>query len=611
MNKPVDKDVLSASKQWLKGQKATAGRWLTYSIVLSIGAGICLIAQSAILAYVVNQLVFLNQHWQTQQTPLLLILALMLCRVLLIKYTEKTAFNGAKRIKLALRKNLYEKLQQLGPSYVEQQHSAELAELLHQGVEALEAYYAKYLPAVAFCAIIPLAVLAVVLPIDWLTAIIFFVTAPLIPMFMILIGLKAEKLNQQHWQQLSRMSNHFLDVLQGMSHLKLFNASRAEANAIANIADNFRRSTMSILKIAFLSSFALEFLATLSVAMVAVTVGFRLYWGELDFAIGFMLLLLAPEFYIPFRNLGTQYHAKMKGVAAATQMLKILNEKPAQNTEGAFKEPLAHPSVQALSDDSKFYIHYRNVSFSYPDRPRALSHVSLHINQPGMYAFVGPSGAGKSTLIDLLLGFLTPSSGEIIVNQQDLSKFERKTWQQHLAWVPQNPQLIFGTLLENIQLANPNANIEQVKKAAKLAGVDQFVDQLDQGWQHRIGEQGVGVSGGQKQRIAMARVFLKGAPILILDEPSAHLDEQTELWLRSTLQHYAKDHYVFIVAHRLKHISDCNTIFVVNDGQIEAQGSHQSLLSSSALYRQLTQCSSDDAINQPSELLPIKGGSDE
>ena len=599
MTKVVDKELLSASKEWLKLQKSLAGNSLTLSIILSIAAGICLIAQSAVLAYVVNQLVFLEKHWQELQSLLLVLIALILTRVVLVKYTEKLAFAGAKKIKLQLRESLYQKLQVLGPSYIDQQHSAALAELLHQGVESLEAYYAKYLPAVAFCAIIPLSILAVVLPVDWLTAIIFLVTAPLIPMFMILIGLKAEKLNQQHWQQLARMSNHFLDVLQGMSHLKLFNASRAEAAAIAKIADNYRRSTMSILKIAFLSSFALEFLATLSVAMVAVTVGFRLYWGELDFAIGFMLLLLAPEFYLPFRNLGTQYHAKMKGVAAAEQMLAILNEQPVQTGSATFEQSAINIAKNAENPAHSFDIEYKNVSFEYADKRSALSDISLQINEPGMYAFVGPSGAGKSTLIDLLLGFLTPSKGEILVNQQSLAQLDRKSWQQHLAWVPQNPQLIFASLLQNIQLANPAASVEEVKQAAHLAGVDQFVDNFKDGWQHLIAERGVGVSGGQKQRIAMARVFLKDAPILILDEPSAHLDETTEAWLKQTLKHYAKDHYVFVVAHRLHSIVDCKKIFVLDEGKIAAQGSHEALLNTSTLYQQLFSASSTDDTFKP------------
>ncbi len=606
MSTKSDKAQLVASKKWLKLQKSLAGNSLTASVVLSIGAGLCLIGQSAVLAYVVNQVVFLERQWQQLNSWLLLLIALILLRVLLVKYTEKLAFKGANKIKLQLRETLYQKLQVLGPAYVDQQHSAALAQLLHQGVDSLEAYYAKYLPAVAFCAIIPLAILAIVFPVDWRTAIIFFVTAPLIPMFMILIGLKSEKLNQQHWQKLSRMSNHFLDVLQGMSHLKLFNASRAEAAAIAKIADGYRRSTMSILKIAFLSSFALEFLATLSVAMVAVTVGFRLYWGELDFAIGFMMLLLAPEFYLPFRNLGTQYHAKMKGVAAAEQMLEIINAQPLQTGSSLFQTGQPETGNSASGTGQRFEIEYKNVSFEYAAQRKALKSVSLKIDQPDMYAFVGPSGAGKSTLIDLLLGFLSPSQGEILVNQQSLATLDRKSWQQHLAWVPQNPQLIFASLLENIQLANPNASVEQVKQAAHLAGVDQFVDNFKEGWQHPITEQGGGVSGGQKQRIAMARVFLKDAPILILDEPSAHLDAETEAWLKRTLKAYAKDHYVFIVAHRLHSIVDCNAIFVLDDGQIVAQGSHTQLLDSSDLYQHLFAAS-----NTYNERAKTEGTADE
>ena len=577
MDKPSSKTALSAAKSWLKQQRHYAGHLLTLSMVCSIVAGFCLIAQAALLAHVVSQIMFAESHWQQQQTPLLALLALMLCRVLLSKYTEQFAFRGASEIKLALRKELYLKLTQLGPSYVEQQHSAALSEVLHTGVEALESYYARYLPAVAFCAIMPLAILAVVLPVDWLTGLIFLVTAPLVPLFMILIGLKAEQLNQKHWQQLSRMSNHFLDILQGLAQLKLFNASRAESAAIASIADQYRRSTMSILKVAFLSSLALEFLATMSIAMVAITVGFRLYWGELDFSVGFMLLLLAPEFYLPFRNLGQAYHAKMKGVAAAQQMLQILQATPLRSGTKIFTE----------SADKHLSISYQQVSFAYPEQRQALHNLSLKIESPGLYAIIGPSGAGKSTMIDTLLGFLQPSEGCITINGEDLAQLERASWQQQLAWVPQNPQLIYGSLLQNIQLADPSASMAQVKAAATKAGVDQFIDQLEHGWQQPIGERGAGISGGQRQRIAMARVFLKQAPILILDEPSAHLDADTQRWLVESLNDYAQQHTVIVIAHRLQSIQQAKTIFLLNQGTLSAQGSHSDLQLHSSLYREL------------------------
>ncbi len=583
MATPTEQQYLKPTKNWLKKQKNLAGNLLTFSMVSSIAAGICLIVQAAILSYSVDQLVFKKSHWSELNTPLLALLGLMLIRAVLAHYTEYFAFQGATKIKLALRRELYCKLTQLGPAFIEQQHSAALTELLHQGVESLEEYYAKYLPAVAFCAIIPIAILAVVVPVDWLTGLIFLVTAPLIPLFMILIGLKAEQLNQQHWQQLSRMSNHFLDILQGLAQLKLFNASRAEAKAIASIADKYRRSTMSVLKVAFLSSFALEFLATLSVAMVAVTVGFRLYWGELDFAVGFMLLLLAPEFYQPFRQLGSTYHAKMKGVAAAEKMLEILQTEPSQLAE----EPLQDKALTIFSCQPELTIEFNKVSFNYTKNRVALADVSLQITEPGLYAIIGPSGAGKSSLIDLLLGFLQPSSGTILINRQHLSRIERSSWQRQLAWVPQNPQLIYGSILENIQLADPNASIEQVKTAGAAAGVDRFVHQFACGWDHLIVEQGVGVSGGEKQRIAMARVFLKRAPILILDEPSAHLDAATANWLESTLEEYAKDHYVILISHRLNSIKKSKNIFLLDQGELLAQGTHRELLATSTLYKAL------------------------
>lgn len=583
MKKPASTAELSRAKQWLKQQKSIAGRSITASIVTSILAGFCLIAQTAALAYLVNQVVFLDQQWLDHTLALSVLLVLILIRILFVKYTEQLAFKGATKIKLSLRNSLYDKLITLGPSYVSEQQSPQLAQLLQQGVEELEAYYARYLPAVAFCAIIPLSILAVVLPIDWLTGLIFLVTAPLVPMFMILIGLKAESLNQKHWQQLNRMSNHFLDVIQGLAQLKLFNASRAEAQAIADIADKYRRSTMGILKIAFLSSFALEFLATLSIALVAVIVGFRLFWGELDFAIGFMMLLLAPEFYLPFRNLGTQYHAKMKGVAAAQQMLEILNATPAHSGQGKAK----------LNANNQLSIRFNDVSFNYPNKEAAISGINLTIDGPGLYGVIGPSGAGKSTLIDLLLAFLQPQHGHISINQQSLTDIDKKHWHQHLAWVPQNPQLIYGSIRDNIQLGDVNASTEQVLAAAQQSGVDQFVNDFDDGWQHLITEHGSGISGGQKQRIAMARALLKQADILVLDEPSAHLDNETEQWLNQSIAQYAKDHIVIVIAHRLHTVKDAKTILLLNDGQLWAQGTHQQLLASSDLYAQLIAANGD------------------
>jgi ATP-binding cassette subfamily C protein CydD len=350
--------------------------------------------------------------------------------------------------------------------------------------------------------------------------------------------------------------------------------------------------------------------------MIAVTIGFRLFWGELDFSIGFMLLLLAPEYYLPFRNLGAQYHAKMKGVAAAEQMLAIMETTPRHSGEQAFNfmTDTAQPtssqtySNHALSNNTlinkfKLDISYHNLSFNYPDGRKALKDISLSIKQPGLYAIIGPSGAGKSTLIDLLLAFLPAKSGQIIINGQDLANLKRAQWQKNIAWVPQNPQLFFGSILENIQIADPSASSEQVMIAARKAGVDQFIDSFKDGYQHIIQEQGVGISGGQRQRIAMARVFLKQAPLLILDEPSAHLDAQTQQWLTHTLAMYAKQHYVLVVAHKLHTIKNANTIFLLNQGELAASGSHQQLLQQSALYNLLL-----NAQTNPDEMLIASKG---
>jgi ATP-binding cassette subfamily C protein CydD len=471
-----------------------------------------------------------------------------------------------------MRANLLEKITRLGPAFTEQKGHGAMLNTLHDGVEALHDYYANYLPSVAYSALIPLAILVVIFPTDWQAGLIFLFTAPLIPFFMILVGHKAEQLNQARWQQLAVLGNYFFDRVRGLTQLKLFNATKRELTQIAKISDDFRHATLSVLKIAFLSSFALEFLATISVALVAVIIGFRLFFGTLDFATGFVVLLLAPEFYLPLRKLGNHYHARLEGISAAGDMLEIL-----QTPESSSSEPkkTAPSGFTCLTNSSAITL--KKLNFTYPDSNEGLHDVSLCLSATGMVAFVGASGAGKSTLFDCLLGFHPQVIPHVNVNNLPLCENDIPSWQQGIAWIPQQPTLFYTTIKENILLAKPNATMEEVKRAAQQAGALDFIELLPNGFDTLLGEQGEGLSGGQKQRIALARAFLKQAPILMLDEPTAHLDSATEFSVQHAINEYAKSHLVLVIAHRLNTLKKASNIVLLDNGRIVQQGDYQSL----------------------------------
>ena len=561
-------------RAFLKTHSNHAGSLLKISIALGTFNALLMIASAYLVARSIHLVMFEHANLATI-TPLLWPLAaLILGRGILLGFSQRISAQAALKIKTSMRHALLEKLTLLGPSYIEQQGHGATLNTLHNGVEALHDYYANYLPSVAYSALIPLAILMVIFPTDWKAGLIFLFTAPLIPFFMILVGHKAEQLNQQRWQQLAVLGNYFFDRLQGLTQLKLFNATTRELKQIAKISDDFRHATLNVLKIAFLSSFALEFLATISVALVAVIIGFRLFFGTLDFSTGFVVLLLAPEFYLPLRQLGSHYHARLEGISAAADMLKILNEplpaKDLENIQPNTQNSLNLPSIEQLNID--------NLNFHYPQSNEGVNNINLTFAGTGLYAIVGQSGAGKSTLLDCLLGFHPQVIGAVTVNQQQLAASHIKQWQQHIAWIPQQPTLLFNSIKANLLLAKPDATLTQLETAAEQAGALEFINQLPEGFDTQIGEQGEGLSGGQKQRIALARAFLKQAPILILDEPTAHLDSQTEQQVQAAINHYAQQHLVVVIAHSLNTIAQAKQVIVMKDGAVIEQGSFKTLI---------------------------------
>ena len=574
---------------WLKYQKKYAHGKLSRAIALGSLNGLLMIIQTAMLAYLIDLVIFpseeptlansLGKSITTEGAPFsetslisMALVAIVFCRAALGYFSECYSRRGAMDIKANIRSRLLNRLFQFGPAYTETKGSAKLSHLLHQGIDSLEDYFADYLPVIAYCAVIPLAILIAVFPIDWQSGLILLITAPMVPFFMILIGHKAQRLNQEHWAKLQRMSSHFLDIIQGLTQLKIFNASRREIAAVKKISDDYGDETMGILKIAFLSSFVLEFLASISIALVAVILGFRLYYGDVGYVFALWVLLLAPEFYLPFRQLGTQYHAKMAGVTAAEDLVEILSKPQVHySLEEKFTAPFEISLVQA--------------EFAYPERSNALTQVNLEFSSQGLYAVIGESGSGKSTLIDMVLGFVEPDFGQVAVNGQPLTAANRDHWLKHCGWISQQAQVFYGSLAFNIALSD-NYQDDLVVEALEKAGLASFVQTLEQGIESGIGEDGAGLSGGQAQRLALARVFYHQPDVLILDEPTSHLDQQTEQIITASINAYAENHIVIVIAHRLHTVIDAKKIIVLEQGKVIETGTHQELLNHDGYYAQ-------------------------
>jgi ATP-binding cassette subfamily C protein CydD len=565
------------ARRWLSAQHHLAGPTLNLAVGLGLAGGLLLIWQAWLLARVVNGAVIegtpLSGLWPWLW-PLLGVFAL---RAAIAWGAEQIAFAAAARVKLALRERLYRHLQALGPVYLQGERSGELSGLLVDGVEKLEAYYARYLPQMALAALVPLAILAFVFPMDWISGLVMLLTAPLIPLFMILIGKGAERLNRKQWRELARMNAHFLDVIQGLTTLKLFNASRREAQVIAAISDAHRRSTMGVLRVAFLSSLVLEFFATVSIAVVAVLIGFRLLWGEMDFLHGFFVLLLAPEFYLPLRQMGTHYHARMEAIAAAERIVEVLETA----VPAAPAEPVTVPAK------GPFELCFEQVAFDYPGGRTALSGTSFRIAPGERVALVGPSGSGKSTTVNLLLGFLRPTAGRVLINGLELAQMAHTDWLRQVAWVPQRPRLFHGTVLDNIRLGRPEADMAAVEAAARQAHAEEFIQRLPQGYDTPVGEGGQGLSGGQIQRIALARAFLKDVPLVLLDEPTASLDPQSEALVQAAIERLAAGRTLLVVAHRLATVRRADRIIVLKQGRVAESGGHAELIAAGGLYAKL------------------------
>ncbi len=561
-------------------QARSARLYLALTIGFGTLAGFILVGQALLLSQIVTDVFLAGKTLSHVQPQLLLLLVLSVARAGFSWGVEVAAQKTSGQVKHSLRQRLIRHLFILGPAYTSGERSGELTNTVVEGVEALEAYFSQYLPQLAMAALVPLTILIFILPLDLTSGLVLLLTAPLIPFFMILIGDAANRLTQRQWKSLSRMSAHFLDSLQGLTTLKLLGRSRDQTRVIAAISDQFKQTTLGVLRVAFLSALVLEMVATISTAVVAVGIGLRLLYGRLIFEQAFFVLILAPEFYLPLRMLGTRFHAGMSGVAAAERIFEILDTPSRQ----------IKPSTLQTRDPSehRFDIHLQNVHHSYDNGHRGALHgLTLQIAPGEKVAIVGPSGSGKSTIAHLLLRFIDPDSGSITIDGQPLDSVDITAWRSQIAWVPQNPYLFNTSVGENIRLADPNATEEEVIRAAQQAHAHEFIQALPQAYDTLLGERGSRLSGGQAQRVALARAFLKQAPFLILDEATANLDPEIEAHLQQAMEHLLQDRTALIIAHRLGVVQSADTIHVIAGGRVIETGSHTALLEEDGLYSRL------------------------
>lgn len=580
MNKSRQKRLLG----WLRQQRASGATALRLAALCGFASALVLIAQAWLMATLLQQLVVSDRPRSSLVTQFLLLLFCFLLRAGFNYGREMAGFRAGLAIRRALRRQLLDRIDALGPAWIQGRPAGSWSTLLLEQIEQLQEYYARYLPQMTLAVAIPCAILLAVFPVNWAAGLILLVTAPLIPLFMALVGMGAADASRRNFLALSRLSGDFYDRLRGRDTLRLFHRAAAEKQAIAASTDSFRQRTMDVLRLAFLSSAVLEFFASLAIAVVAVYFGFS-YLGEFNFGhygtgvtlfAGFLALILAPEFFQPLRDLGTFYHAKAQAAGAADALETFLQATPDARPQGP---------VRPWCDEAPLTLTAEDLVVMSPGGHALTQPLNFTLRAGCRVALVGESGAGKTVLMNALLGFL-PWQGVLRANGVDLRHIDRAEWQRQLAWVGQNPQLPAQTLRDNLM---PDRPVEESRLQAVLAqaGVSALLTSLPLGLDTPTGEDGVGLSVGQAQRIAVARALLKPAKLLLLDEPGSGLDSTSEYHVMQALNQAARQQTTLMITHQLHDLAQWDEVWVMQQGALVQQGSWQQLSREPGLLQEM------------------------
>ncbi|ELT4687818.1 cysteine/glutathione ABC transporter permease/ATP-binding protein CydD [Salmonella enterica] len=580
MNKTRQKELT----RWLKQQSVISQRWLNISRLLGFMSGVLIVAQAWIMARILQHMIMENIPREALLLPFILLILVFVLRAWVVWLRERVGFHAGQHIRFEIRRQVLDRLQQAGPAWIQGKPAGSWATLVLEQIDDMHDYYARYLPQMALAVCVPLLIVAAIFPSNWAAALILLGTAPLIPLFMAMVGMGAADANRRNFLALARLSGHFLDRLRGMETLRIFGRGEAETESIRAASQDFRQRTMEVLRLAFLSSGVLEFFTSLSIALVAVYFGFS-YLGELNFgyygtgvtlAAGFLALILAPEFFQPLRDLGTFYHAKAQAVGAADSLKTFL------------ETPLAHPArgEVELAENEPVTIDAVNLIITSPEGKTLAGPLNFSLAAGERAVLVGRSGSGKSSLLNVLSGFLS-YQGSLRINGVELRDLSPESWRQHLSWVGQNPQLPAATLRENVLLARPDASEQELYAALDAAWVSEFLPLLPQGVDTPLGNHASRLSVGQAQRVAVARALLNPCQLLLLDEPAASLDAHSEQRVMQALKAASKRQTTLMVTHQLEDLADWDAIWVMQDGAIVEQGSYAELSAANGAFATL------------------------
>ncbi|MGG1615246.1 thiol reductant ABC exporter subunit CydD [Paenibacillus sp. NRS-1782] len=562
---------------------------------LSLAQGAAVIAQAIFLAKAVT--ILFDKHPLVMAWPsLALFFAAFAARHTMIWLQRRTAGRFAEASGASLRERLLARLFERGPVFAAKEGSGKLVTLALDGVDRFRTYLELSIPRMIDMMCVTILLLVSVFTLDIISGVILTATMPILIGFFILLGLAARKQADKQWRSYRLLSHHFTDSLRGLQTLRFLGRSREHGETVGKVSDQYRTATMRTLRVAFLSSFALDFFSMLSVAFVAVGLGLRLISGSVGLEAALAVLILAPEYFMPVRQLGSDYHASLDGKEAWGTMRSILGteNEAAQPTDsvdiltGSDRTDNAKCDGNALNITGQDTIRLSDICLLNEGGSARLDHISAsvepHVNMIGI---VGVSGAGKTTLLSILGGFADPTSGELNVNGWALASDTQAEWQRHIAYIPQHPYLFSASLADNIRFYEPEASNEQVEWAIDAVGLRELVDGLPNGWDEPIGEAGRTLSGGQAQRIALARALLSNRPVILLDEPTAHLDIETEWELKQTILSVFQHKRVFLATHRLHWMPDMDCVWMMNQGRLEEAGSHKQLVARKGGYYHL------------------------